>query len=453
MKRTFYFLTLFLTGFLFLLACVDNNEEPPPDIPFRAGQVVTVDQVKALYSQELAKPWKERHPVQIMEDWALRGVITASDKRDGNLYKEAFIQDATTGLRMVFDATSGLYIGDSVVVNVKGLFLGDYGNFIQMGSEPYTDDSGNLRVSGFNMDTHVQKLSVGNSTIPLTATISQVKSAAWLGKLVKFNDVQFDDSEIGRTWAEGLADPPEAANRKLVDCSGKNIIVRTSGYASFANEILPPGKGSITGVVTVFNSDYQLLVRDYSEVAMTGNRCGYVPQPQGTPVESLSQDFETFKDNATIYISGWQNLATAGGRLWLAKLFSGNTYAQATGYNSGLSSMVTWLVTNPITLSSQKVLTFETAKAYWAHTGDHFPLDVLFSTNFNGNNLTSATWVPLTGGTLAQKADPDHTFINSGNVMLPVEAGKSGVVAFRYTGSGSESTTYRIDNIVIKPAN
>lgn len=37
--------------------------------------------------------------------------------------------------------------------------------------------------------------------------------------------------------------------------------------------------------------------------------------------------------------------------------------------------------------------------------------------------------------------------------MLPVEAGKSGVVAFRYTGSGSESTTYRIDNIVIKPAN
>lgn len=70
MKRTFYFLTLFLTGFLFLLACVDNNEEPPPDIPFRAGQVVTVDQVKALYSQELAKPWKERHPVQIMEDWA-----------------------------------------------------------------------------------------------------------------------------------------------------------------------------------------------------------------------------------------------------------------------------------------------------------------------------------------------------------------------------------------------
>ncbi len=437
---------------LLFSGCADNNETPPPDVPFISGQVVTVDQVKALYSGELAKPWQQRVPVEITSDWTLRGVITASDKKDGNLYKEAFLQDGTTGMRMLLDATSGLYIGDSVLVNVKGLWLGDYGNFVQMGSEPYTDDSGNLRVSGFNMDKQVKKLSSGHVTLPEKATIQQVKSAAWLGRLVKLEEVQFDDDQMGRSWADAMADPPAAANRDLVDCSGKSIIVRTSGYASFAGEILPAGKGSIVGIVTVFNSDYQLVVRDYSEVQMTGNRCGYVPQPQGSPVESLSQDFESFKDNATIYISGWQNLATAGGRLWLAKLFSGNAYAQATGYNSQLPSMVTWLVTNPVTLSSQKVLSFETAKAYWAHTGDHQPLELLFSTDFNGNNLTTATWTPLTGGRLATKADPDHTFIPSGDILLPVQAGKSGTVAFRYSGSNSESTTFRIDNIVIQPA-
>jgi len=199
----------------------------------------------------------------------------------------------------------------------------------------------------------------------------------------------------------------------------------------------------------VFNSDYQLLVRDYGEVMLTGDRCGYVPQPLGTPVETLSQAFSGFADNATTYIAGWQNIAQAGGRLWLAKAFGGNTYAQATGYNSGLTKMITWLITNPVNISAQKVLTFQSAKAYWAHSGSNRPLEVLFSTDYNGNNLVTATWTTLTA-VLAQKSDPDHTFISSGEVILPVQAGKSGVIAFRYTGSNAESTSFRIDNIEVK---
>ena len=430
-------------------ACVDNNEEAPPAIQFITGEAVTIEKVKSLYSAELAKPWQSRTPVRIDNDWTIKGIITASDKKDGNLYKEAFIQDNTSGLRLLFDATSGLYIGDSVVVNVNGLYLGDYGNFIQLGSDPYTDDSGNLRVSGFNMDNCVKKLSIGNSAQPALATIKQVKSAAWLGKLVKLENVQFDDNETGKSWADAIADPAAAANRTLTDCSGATIIVRTSGYASFAGALLPAGKGTITGIVTVFNSDYQLLVRDYSEVLLSGDRCGYVPQPLGSPVETLSQNFTGFANDATVYLQGWQNLAQIGGRLWLAKVFSGNTYIQATGYNSGLTKMVVWMITPPVTLSTPKVLTFQTAKAYWAHTGTNQPLDVLFSSDYNGNNLATATWTALSC-IKAGKNDTDHTFISSGEVSLPVQAGKTGVIAFRYTGSNAESTTFRIDNIEVK---
>ncbi|MBE0666077.1 MAG: hypothetical protein IH593_00235, partial [Bacteroidales bacterium] len=191
MKTTnnIYLFAALTAAFLLAPSCSDNNEAPPPEKSFVPGEVVTVDQVKSLYATELAKPWQQRVPVMIENDWAIRGIITASDKKDGNLYKEAFIQDGTTGLRMLFDATSGLYIGDSVTVNVKGLWLGDYGNFIQMGSEPYIDNSGNTRVSGFNMDKQVLKLSIGNPTYPQTATITQIKSLAWLGKLVKLEDV------------------------------------------------------------------------------------------------------------------------------------------------------------------------------------------------------------------------------------------------------------------------
>ncbi len=113
--------------------------------------------------------------------------------------------------------------------------------------------------------------------------------------------------------------------------------------------------------------------------------------------------------------------------------------------------MVTWLITRPVTISSQKILTFQTAKAYWAHTGTNMPVEVLISTNYDGNNIAAATWTQLTA-VLANQGDPDHTFINSGNVNLPVEAGKSAVIAFRYTGSNTESTSYRIDNITVSAA-
>ncbi len=447
--RIFNYIVI-LTGLFFVVSCTDNNETPPPEKAFVPGEIVTVQQVRALYADQLnISDYTLRHPVEIVNDWALRGIITASDKKDGNFYKEAYIEDATGGLRLLFESTSGLYIGDSVIVNVKGLWLGDYGNFWQLGGVPYYQEDGTVRVGGMDMDNQCLKLSIGNPTYPAEITVTQAKSNAYLGRLVRLGGVQFTDAMIGQTWANAVEQVTE--NRTLEDCDSKTIIVRTSGYSAAAGELLPSGNGSITGIVTVFNGTYQFLVRDFDEVSMTATRCGVVEQPLGTPVETLSETFEAFGDNDQIYISGWQNIATAGGRIWLAKLFSGNSYAQATAYNSSLSSMVTWLITRPVRISTQKVLTFQTAKAYWTHTGTNFPMEVLLSTDYNGNNMATATWTPLTA-MMAQQSDPDHTFINSGNVSLPVDAGQSAVIAFKYTGSNTESTTYRIDNIAVSAA-
>lgn len=448
--RDIFRLAAVSAALLFAISCTDNNETPPPVEEFVPGETVTVQQVKALYADQLAiSDYTKRHPVEIGNDWALRGIITASDKEDGNFYKEAFIEDATGGLRLLFEANSGLYIGDSVIVNLKGLWLGDYGNFWQLGGTPYFQEDGTVRVGGMNMDRQCLKLSIGNQTYPAVLTVTQAKSSAYLGRLVKLDGVQFTDAMTGLTWANAVEMVTE--NRTLEDCNDKTIIVRTSGYSSAAGKVLPSGNGSITGIVTIFNGTYQFLVRDFDEVNMTGTRCGVVDQPLGTPVETLSENFDSFGDNNDIYITGWQNIATTGGRIWLAKVFSGNSYAQATGYNSNLQSMVTWLITRPVNISTQKILTFQTAKAYWAHTGTNFPMEVLISTDYNGSNISTATWTPVTA-VLAKQSDPDHTFISSGNVNLPVSAGKSAVIAFRYTGSNTESTSYRIDNIAVSAA-
>jgi hypothetical protein len=451
MKRKSIIPAILLSALFLFRGCIEYNDVPPLLAPFMPGEIVPITQVKNLYAAELAKPWTQRTPVQITEDWSIAGLATATDKKNGNLYKEGFIEDSSSGLLMKFEATGGLFIGDSIIVNLQGLYLSDYGNFIQLGGEPYTDDSGNKRLSGFNKDARIFRHSINNPTRPAVRTIQQAKSSAMLGRLVTFNEVQFSDSELGKTYADPDSDPPQSANRYLSDCSGNRIIVRTSGYSTFAGTTLPEGKGTITGVVTVFNSDYQLIIRDIDEVLLSGDRCPPGGQILGTPVETLSQNFSSFTNNQDIFPAGWQNFAQAGSRLWRAQVFSGNTYAQSTGYLSSDSEIIIWLIPPPITLSTQKVLTFQTAQAYWAHQAGNLPFDVLFSTNYTGTNISTATWTPLTA-TLAGQSSADHAWISSGNVSLPVISGGTGVIAFRYRGSNVETTSYRIDNILVTTA-
>lgn len=52
--------------------------------------------------------------------------------------------------------------------------------------------------------------------------------------------------------------------------------MRTSGFSDFCTQKTPTGKGSITGVLGIYNGDYQLYIRDLSDVDMTGARCGGV---------------------------------------------------------------------------------------------------------------------------------------------------------------------------------
>lgn len=60
----------------------------------------------------------------------------------------------------------------------------------------------------------------------------------------------------------------------MEDCWANQVIVRSSGYATYAGESLPNGKGSFTGVLSVFRTDYQFLVRDLTDINMEGPRCG-----------------------------------------------------------------------------------------------------------------------------------------------------------------------------------
>ncbi len=295
------------------------------------------------------------------------------------------------------------------------------------------------------------RLSINNPTTPAVHTITSVKNAANLGKLVRINDVNFADGELGKTYADGDLDPPASANRNIADCTGKKLIVRSSGFATFANTELPAGKGSITGILTKFSSDYQLVIRDIDEVQMTGDRCPPGGQVLGQPVETISQDFNSFTEAQDILIPGWQIYSQAGTRTWRGKVFSTTNYAQATGFGSTDSEIIAVMIPAPIILSTQKILTFKSSKAFWAHATGSEPFRLIFSTDYNGTNFTTATWTPLSGR-IAVKTDADNAWINSGDISLPVISGGTGTIAFVYYGSSTESTSYRLDDIQVRSA-
>jgi hypothetical protein len=282
-------------------------------------------------------------------------------------------------------------------------------------------------------------------------SIPAIHSDDFLGKLVKLENVQFSAGGTGTTYADPLSDPPQSMNRDLEDCAGNRVIVRSSGYSTFAGDPLPGGNGTITGIVTKFNSDYQIIIRDIDEVVMDGERCAQSLGSLGSPVETLNEDFESFSNYNDIEIDGWLSLIVKGDRYWIAKLYEGNTYMQASGYNSGLNEMETWVITQPVNIGTQKVLTFRSAMYDWKHLGGNKPVELLFSADYDGTNLSSASWTPLSAS-LADENSAWNAWIESGNVNLPVQTGASGVIAFRYHGSNTESTSYRIDDIVVTSA-
>ncbi|MEP7167798.1 MAG: choice-of-anchor J domain-containing protein, partial [Bacteroidota bacterium] len=204
----------------------------------------------------------------------------------------------------------------------------------------------------------------------------------------------------------------------------------------------------VVSVLQIYNSfganaltDLQIKIRDLCDLDLTGLTCSQMPIGV---LDYLSQDFETQTSNVDIGISGWLNTAVAGTRKWQGKYFSPNTYAQATAFGSGLSNMETWLITPRLNLSKADTLTFESAKAFWAHDG----LTVWISTNFDGTNVSAATWSPLTC-TLAGQFDADYTFVASGIIPLTTFTG-TGYIGFKYTGnSTSQTTTYQLDNVIV----
>jgi hypothetical protein len=422
---------LFAASAAALLAGCKKEFDSPPVRTIPVGDVLTVAQLRA----QLPAGAPSR---KFVGDSSVYAVVTA-DEQNGNLYKNVYVQDQTGAIQLRLVNSGGLYQGDSIRIYLRGTRLSLYQGMMQLDS--------------VDVDNNVIKQATGIQKVPQDVTIDQV-TPAMQGKLVRVTGVEFALSEIGQTYADAVNQI--TVNRLLSDCNTE-LIVRTSGYANFANQQLPTGKGSIVGVVGQFgttNPDMQLFIRNINEVQLNdADRCDPLPT-LCPPAASVQQDFATTTSNVDISnLACWINAPQVGTRRWRGYTASGNLCAQATAFQSSASTDITWLISPPVTYGAGMTLSFRSQRGFGVP--GHDPFAVMISTNYNIANLATANWVNVPCA-YATPATADQVWVDSGSIDLStaLPAGFSGsfVIGFRYTGSGTngQTTNFRIDDVVIQ---
>lgn len=199
------------------------------------------------------------------------GRVCSSDET-GNIYKNIIIQSKDENGEQVamtfavnsYDIYQNLPFGQEVAVYATGLQLGSYSGLLQFGAISGTTmtfmDASLFTDHVIRNHTVIpapELVDTTVATIPelIAAKGSQETLRKWQSRLIRVENVSFTDA--GQPFAGS-----SSTNRNIVDEQGNKLIVRNSSYASFAQEKLPYGKGTVTGILSYFGSDWQILLID-----------------------------------------------------------------------------------------------------------------------------------------------------------------------------------------------
>jgi len=404
-------LALVLSGLMFLSSC-EREIDRPDGIDIPIGNVLTIS--------DLAQIFTDSGTYKFTEDFTFYATVTA-DKIGGNFYKNIFCEDSTAAVNVRTLADGGLYVGDYFRVNLKGSTVSRYAGLLQLDS----------------VDVNKQVVIQANGLFwePRVVTIAELNTNTDLiGRLVTLEEVEFQDGEIGNTYANSIG--TSAQNRMIQDCNGNSVIVRTSDFASFAGTSLPTRNGSLTAIASVFNADHQLLVRKASEVEFTELRC------DGSTGEYIM--VKNFED-LSLTSGGWTQQTDIGTTPWTVSFFSGNNFAKVTNWNGTANSVAdVWFISPALDLSATAApaLSFMTMTNY---TGPG--LETYISTDFvsSGSNVSNATWTLLQ----ANYSPGSWAETQSGVINLTPFISASTTIAYRYQGGASSGATWEVDDIYV----
>ena len=226
----------------------------------------TIAEVKEMYANEIAYGGLK----QVTEYMQIQGIVVGNDE-GGNIYQTLYIQDATGAIKISIEQ-SGLYgpfsVGQGVLIELKGLYVGGYGKLPQIGTIYENPKNGNIqtgRMSRYLWQQHYKLIDIpGLSPTPIVVTnMNQLDMDKDCGKLITLKGVEISVADGKEVYA------PSGTGSTTVSRSIKgmsNVILYTSTFADFANSIMPTGKLDITGIASRYNSTWQIQIRTEDDV-------------------------------------------------------------------------------------------------------------------------------------------------------------------------------------------
>ena len=286
MKKYFSIIRFFILASVFILTgCVHDDKYDAPDLSGNCQDLTATITLAA--AKNLAQN------TTITTDAVIEGYVSSTDQ-SGNIYKTIYIQDdptnPTQGFVLSVDAVSTYASypqGAKVYVKLKGLAMGTYGGVKQLG---YMDNGTFGRIPEKMVPTSILKSCTAKVTItPKVMTLADMKTAndQYIGCLVKVQNAEFD----AKVLCSNFAPDGYTVDRQINDptTSATTRVVRNSNYASFANQKLPSGKGDFIGILSKYNSTYQLFINNVSDVKGMTN----FPRKDGIKADPCGFDSST----------------------------------------------------------------------------------------------------------------------------------------------------------------
>jgi hypothetical protein len=400
-----------LTVLIIILLFSCNREPVPPPEPI--VERISVAGLRKMYNEGVTT---------IDTNIYIRGIITLTPELSNIPSFIAYLQDSTAGICLTVSGTNSFAMDSEVKILCRGASFTEYNGLLQFGDISISDQ------------TELIKLTA-TTPAPVIVSIDELLSGKHQAEYVMVKNVQFKDAGTF------------SGTKILTDCSSQ-IEVYTRSDATFAAETLPTGNGSLRGIASVY-TDMQLLLRESVDLDMKGSRCGIASTVY------LTEDFSTLVKYADVNtLAGWKTYPESGSKSWYGNDVSSKKWVQATAYNSGQASVITWMVSPvlDLTRAEKPCISFESADGY----DNGATMELFVSTNYNGSATPwNSTWTKLSINLPVSNVSGYSQFASSGQVDLSPFKGGPIYIAWVYKGadpSGTASdktTTWEVDNIMI----
>ena len=256
----------------------------------------------------------------IEKDMMIKAVVTGNDV-SGNIYNQVSVQDKSGAIIIAINGSglSGyLPVGQEILINLKGLYIGNYRKLPQIGGVNTKLSDGSLGIGKIERaiwNEHFKILNPGeadaSTVVPEEFDLTKLTDAAYMEanvcKLMTLKKVKFASANGTNVWAPGDTNTSlELINAETGKKISSNLVVRNSGYSKFANEVVPQGVFDITGILTRYykkdKDTWQIVLRSTDD--LKASETGGTLEKPYTVAQALEKINAGTAGDAKVYATG-----------------------------------------------------------------------------------------------------------------------------------------------------